>query len=154
MTNGFVDTLRLYGPRIYSSDPRRSVANQFAAMPSLHFGWAFMLACGFVAIKRSRRSAVVLLHPAVTLLAIVATGNHYWIDAIIAAFLAIALATVLLAWRLLRTGQLTPVNAPAVEMMPASSAPRCGAGHRPDRRPSAHRGSSPPAVPAAHVDRP
>lgn len=121
MTSGFVDTLRMYGPRIYSNDPRRSVANQFAAMPSLHFGWAFMLACGFVAIKRSRRSVVVLVHPAITLLAIVATGNHYWIDAIIAGFLAVSVAVVLLVWRLLRTGQLTPVSAPAVEMVSVAS---------------------------------
>ena len=40
MLRGFVDTLDVYGPQIYPSDTTQSVANQFAAMPSLHFGWA------------------------------------------------------------------------------------------------------------------
>ncbi len=46
MTDGFVDTLRVFGPNIYTEDTSKSVANQFAAMPSLHFGWALMLAVG------------------------------------------------------------------------------------------------------------
>ena len=106
MTTGFVDTLHEFGPRIYSKDPRRSVTNQFAAMPSLHFGWAFMMAIGFVAIKRSRNSVLMMLHPAITLLAIVATGNHYWLDAIVAGLLAAIVAVTLGAWRLHRTGRL------------------------------------------------
>jgi hypothetical protein len=102
MTSGFRDTLQEYGPRIYSRDPRRSISNQFAAMPSLHFGWALMLAAAFVAIKRNRKSLLILLHPAITLLAIVATGNHYWLDAMIAAVLAGMFAIVLAAWRVHR----------------------------------------------------
>ncbi|MCU1359811.1 MAG: putative rane protein [Ilumatobacteraceae bacterium] len=121
MTNGFVDTLQRFGPRIYSRDPRRSVANQFAAMPSLHFGWALMLATSFVAIKRTRRSAIIMLHPAITLFAIVATGNHYWLDAIVAGLLAAAFATVLLSLRVVRTGQLAPVARPAFVEVPQSS---------------------------------
>jgi hypothetical protein len=102
MTSGFVDTLHEFGPRIYEQDPRRSVSNQFAAMPSLHFGWAFMLAIGFIAIKRTRNSVLMALHPVITLFAIVATGNHYWIDAIIAAVLAAVVALVLGVWRVHR----------------------------------------------------
>ena len=123
MTSGFVDTLHEFGPRIYSKDPRRSVTNQFAAMPSLHFGWAFMLAIGFVAIKRSRNSSLVLLHPAITLLAIVATGNHYWLDAIVAGVLAAIVAVILGVWRLHRTGRLDgqSLPAPGVESPPSES---------------------------------
>lgn len=90
--SGFVDTLRVYGPRIYSTDVSASVANQFAALPSLHFGWAVLVAGGYVAIRRSWRSLVAFVHPLVTLVAIVATGNHYWFDALI------ALGLVLGAW--------------------------------------------------------
>ena len=54
----FVDTLQRYGPRIYSTDTTQSIANQFAAMPSLHFGWAVIVAAGFVAIRRTRRSLI------------------------------------------------------------------------------------------------
>lgn len=101
MTPGFVDTLHEFGPRIYSADPRRSVANQFAAMPSLHFGWSLMLAMGFVAIKRGRPSAIAFAHPAVTLFAIVVTGNHYWMDAIVAGLLVAVVGAAIVLWQLI-----------------------------------------------------
>lgn len=94
---GFVDTLQQYGPSIYSADTTQSVANQFAAMPSLHFGWAVMVACAFIAITRSRRSLWALLHPAITLLAIVATANHYWIDAAVALLLVVVARPLVVA---------------------------------------------------------
>src|SRR5215213_4394514 len=90
MTPGFIDTLRVYGPNIYPKDTTQSVANQFAAMPSLHFGWAAIIAIAFICIKRTRWSLLALLHPAITLLAIVATANHYWIDAAVAMVLVAA----------------------------------------------------------------
>ena len=92
---GFVDTLQRFGPRIYSADTSESIANQFAAMPSLHFGWAFIVAGAYVSIRRTRRSLWVMLHPAITLLAIVATANHYWLDAAVAGVLVVAAAALL-----------------------------------------------------------
>jgi len=80
---------------IYDADAAHSGVNQIAAMPSLHFGWAVMVAVSVVAIQRTRRSCLLLLHPAVTLLAIVATGNHYWLDAAVALLLVIITATAL-----------------------------------------------------------
>lgn len=94
---GFVDTLHQYGPRIYSTDTEHSVANQFAAMPSLHFGWALMVALGFVAIKRTTWSLAALAHPLITLLAIVATANHYWLDAAVALVLVALFAAVIIS---------------------------------------------------------
>jgi PAP2 superfamily len=88
----FVDTLQTYGPRIYDSDTTQSIANQYAAMPSLHFGWAVIVAAGFVAIKRSRASLLAIVHPLITLIAIVATANHYWLDAVVAFALIAATA--------------------------------------------------------------
>ena len=93
--HGFVDTLREYGPNIYSTDTNDSVANQYAAMPSLHFGWAVIVAAGFIGIRRTRRSLLAIAHPVITLLAIVATANHYWIDAAVALVLVAAAALVL-----------------------------------------------------------
>lgn len=78
---GFVDTLHVYGPSIYSRDVTASAANQLAAMPSLHFAWSVLVAAGVISVLRSRLRFVVLLHPFVTLMAIVATANHYWLDA-------------------------------------------------------------------------
>jgi hypothetical protein len=91
-----VDTGQAYGPTVYGATPETdSMANQFAAMPSLHFGWALMLAIGLIAATRSRWRPLWLLHPLVTLVVIVGTANHYWLDAIVAtALLGIALAMV------------------------------------------------------------
>lgn len=85
MTPGFVDTLAAYGPRIYTDDPAASVANQYAAMPSLHFGWALIVAIGVRHLGNARRA--IWLHPLITLVAIVVTANHYWLDALVAAVL-------------------------------------------------------------------
>ncbi|MEO5842234.1 MAG: phosphatase PAP2 family protein [Acidimicrobiales bacterium] len=96
--HGFVDTLREYGPNIYSTDTSDSVANQYAAMPSLHFGWAVIVAAGFIGIRWTRRSLLAIAHPALTLLAIVATANHFWIDAAVAFVLVAGTAAVLQRW--------------------------------------------------------
>ncbi|MFJ6836359.1 phosphatase PAP2 family protein [Streptomyces sp. NPDC091209] len=93
---GLVDTGQVYGPTVYGAHPAAdTLANQFAAMPSLHFGWALMVAIGLIAATRSRLRALWLLHPLLTLLVIVGTANHYWLDAIVAtALLCVALAVV------------------------------------------------------------
>jgi hypothetical protein len=91
---GFVDTLMVYGPRIYSSDTVTSVANQFAAMPSLHFGWSVLVAAGVVLIKRTIFSVLFVLHPIITLVAIVATANHFWLDALVALLLVLAAGAI------------------------------------------------------------
>jgi hypothetical protein len=93
--HGFVDTLQQYGPRIYTEDTNESVANQFAAMPSLHFGWALLIALMFIRVKRTRWSYVALAHPAITLLAIVATANHYLADAAVAGVLVVGVDALL-----------------------------------------------------------
>ncbi|MEU3914499.1 phosphatase PAP2 family protein [Streptomyces sp. NPDC029721] len=83
-----VDTGQVYGPTVYRAAPDAdTMANQFAAMPSLHFGWALMLALGMIAATRSRWRALWLLHPLATLLVVVGTANHYWVDAIVATLL-------------------------------------------------------------------
>ncbi|MBC9724078.1 bifunctional glycosyltransferase 87/phosphatase PAP2 family protein [Streptomyces sp. TRM68367] len=59
-----------------------ALTNQYAAMPSLHFGWS--LWCGLVIAiiaPRAWMKALGLLHPLFTLSAIVTTGNHWVLDA-------------------------------------------------------------------------
>ena len=63
------------------------MANQFAAMPSLHFGWAVLVAYGVVRALNTRWRWLVVLHPATMLAAIVITANHYWLDAVVAGVL-------------------------------------------------------------------
>ncbi|XNR87961.1 phosphatase PAP2 family protein [Streptomyces sp. R-74717] len=89
---GLVDTGQVYGPTVYAATPATdSMANQFAAMPSLHFGWAMMVAVGLIVATRTRWRWLWLLHPLITLLVIVGTANHYWLDSIVvSALLAVA----------------------------------------------------------------
>ncbi|MFI5674080.1 phosphatase PAP2 family protein [Streptomyces cellulosae] len=101
---GLVDTARVYGPSVYGPPQTDHLSNQFAAMPSLHFGWALMVAIGLIVATRSRLRWLWLLHPLVTLLVIVGTANHYWLDAIVAgAILGLALAVIHLPHRTVTT---------------------------------------------------
>jgi hypothetical protein len=79
---GFIDTALKFGPNSYGAHGTYgNLANQFAAMPSLHFAWAVVVAWGVVKFASSRWRYLAVLHPITTLLAIVLTANHYWIDA-------------------------------------------------------------------------
>ncbi|MEO5842684.1 MAG: phosphatase PAP2 family protein [Acidimicrobiales bacterium] len=80
---GFIDTGRLFGPSPYG-DTSKGLANQFAAMPSLHFGWALLVAWGATRFSTSKLRRVMWLHPLLTLAAIIITANHYWLDAAVA----------------------------------------------------------------------
>jgi hypothetical protein len=90
MLGGYVDTIAVYGPAIYEQSGVASVANQYAAMPSLHFGWAVLVAYGVVRALRTRWRWLIVVHPVVTLAAIVLTANHYWLDAVVALGLIVA----------------------------------------------------------------
>ncbi|MFJ3711600.1 MULTISPECIES: phosphatase PAP2 family protein [unclassified Streptomyces] len=117
-----VDTGQRFGPTVYAAAPAKdTLANQFAAMPSLHFGWALMIAIGLIAATRSRYRWLWLLHPLITLLVIVATANHYWLDSIVAAvLLAAALVCIKLPAPKVAS---TPEEPPAPATAPVAPAP-------------------------------
>ncbi len=119
---GFVDTLRAHGLSVYSANPNQSVANQFAAMPSLHFGWAVIVATGFVAVKRTWASAVAIVHPFITLVAIVATANHFWIDAGVALLLVIGMGRLVIR-RDQRRRRRAPIGRRSAASPPFASVP-------------------------------
>jgi hypothetical protein len=81
---GYVDTLLKFHTWGSLADPKVAEhSNQFAAMPSLHIGWA--LWSGIVIYLCARRPWVRWLgvaYPICTLLVIVGTANHFVIDAI------------------------------------------------------------------------
>lgn len=80
---GMVDTGQLFGFSVYSGSPHTGIANQFAAMPSLHVAWAVLVAIGIVVSSRSRWRWLWVLHPSVTVFAVVVTANHYWLDGLV-----------------------------------------------------------------------
>ena len=92
-SKGFVDTGLVFGPSPYELSAS-AAANQIAAMPSLHVGWAVLVALSVIAISKSPYRYIVLMHPALTFSVVVLTANHYWSDGFVAAGLVIALWAV------------------------------------------------------------
>lgn len=73
------------------------LVNEFAAMPSLHVGWAFW--CGVQLIRHARHRitrALGAAYPLLTALVVMATGNHYLADAV--AGTAVAVFGGVVAW--------------------------------------------------------
>ncbi|MDF1604647.1 phosphatase PAP2 family protein [Nocardioides sp. YIM 152315] len=77
---GMTDTGHAGGMSIYQAPVLASLSNEYAAMPSLHVGWALLLAVALVAACRTRWRWLWLLHPLATLFVVVSTANHYWLD--------------------------------------------------------------------------
>jgi hypothetical protein len=81
---GYVDTIARYGGWIsFGNEGMKEVSNQYAAMPSMHIGWSAWSAFVLVPLLRRRWAKVLAAaYPAVTLVCIVVTANHYWIDGV------------------------------------------------------------------------
>jgi hypothetical protein len=91
---GFEDSMTVIGPSAYEG-AAGDLANQFAAMPSLHVGWAVFLAVALSRTGHRRLALVAAVHAAVTTFVVVVTANHWWLDGLAGvALLVVALAVV------------------------------------------------------------
>ncbi|TCJ38765.1 phosphatase PAP2 family protein [Parafrankia sp. BMG5.11] len=100
------------------------LANQYAAMPSLHCAWA--LWCGFMLARFARTPLVRVigcLYPAATVFVVMATSNHYILDAV--AGWAVLGVSTLLSLAITARGRRRPAEAPP------TPAPATAAVHRP-----------------------
>jgi hypothetical protein len=89
-TSGVADINFLYGVREQILE-NGLLANPFAAMPSLHFGYALFIGIMLYALGRQRLVRYGgFAYAAVVLVAIVATGNHFIIDAAAGALIVLA----------------------------------------------------------------
>ena len=81
---GYVDTVARFGGWIsFGNEGMKDVSNQYAAMPRMHIGWATWSALVLVPLLRRRWARVLAAaYPLVTLVCIVVTANHYWIDGV------------------------------------------------------------------------
>lgn len=116
---GYKDLSEIFGPSIYGP-VGTGVSDQFAAMPSIHVGWAAVVSFGVVSVSQSRWRWLALLHVIITMIVVSATGNHWWLDGIIAIILlgiGLALDT---AFR--RRGKPTSTASQAAEFDQASTA--------------------------------
>lgn len=86
--DGFVDTAKIFGPDPYSLGIAEA-ANEFAAMPSMHVGWALLIALAVVRMSSSRLRWIVVAHPIITTAVVVVTANHYWSDVVVGALLGL-----------------------------------------------------------------
>ncbi|NIK60850.1 phosphatase PAP2 family protein [Kribbella shirazensis] len=94
MMPGWVDTGVLLGQSVYGPSTDSGIANQFAAMPSLHVGWAFMVAVFLIRATRSPWRWLWIAHPVLTFAVVVVTANHYWLDGLVAIALAVPLLLI------------------------------------------------------------
>ena len=80
---GYIDLSTKYGLSVYGP-VGTGVSDQFAAMPSIHVAWAAVVSFGIIAASPSRWRWVFGLQVVLTMLAVSASGNHWWLDGIVA----------------------------------------------------------------------
>ena len=95
--------------------------NPYAAMPSLHTATAILVgSCGVLVARHALVKLVWLLYPALVVFSIIATANHFFLDAVAGAgVLAIALTLVLALHR--RQGWSIAPLGPASDRSPAGT---------------------------------
>ncbi|MFF3497713.1 phosphatase PAP2 family protein [Streptomyces sp. NPDC003247] len=81
---GFVDTVVVHQTwGSMASGDLKNMSNQYAAMPSMHIGWSLWCGLTIFALAALPWVRILgLLYPAATLVVIVATANHFWLDAV------------------------------------------------------------------------
>jgi len=83
---GFVDTAAVYHQSAYQNlGP--GLVDQLSSMPSIHVGWAVIVAAAVITLTRSRWRWLAIAHPLLTSYAVVATANHFWLDGVVALLL-------------------------------------------------------------------
>ncbi|MET8409780.1 phosphatase PAP2 family protein [Streptomyces sp. NPDC005195] len=80
----FVDTVVVHHTwGSMASGDLKHMSNQYAAMPSMHIGWSLWCGLTIFALASAPWARILgLLYPAATLLVIVSTANHFWLDAV------------------------------------------------------------------------
>jgi hypothetical protein len=100
---GVIDTLQAFNNLSYQAQSTSFFVNPYAALPSLHVGWAFLVALGVVLAFPGNRLvlALALLHPLAQWASTVFTGNHYFLDGVAGigvAVLGVAFAVAMQRW--------------------------------------------------------
>ncbi|MEU1211324.1 phosphatase PAP2 family protein [Streptomyces sp. NPDC005791] len=127
--HGFVDTMAQYSAYGWwgtgASAPRglSGMTNQYAAMPSLHVGWAVW--CGVLLWRHGRHPlvrAAGVAYPLITVFVVMGTANHYFLDAVAGA--AVMAVGALLTRPFMRLSERVKDRAGAVfARVPASRTP-------------------------------
>lgn len=98
---GIVDTPLLYGQSVYGA-LGRGIAGQLQAMPSIHVAWAAVIAWAVWTVAPAPWRWLGIAHLVLTSYVVVVTGNHYWLDGLVAMGLLVVVVglerSVRLAW--------------------------------------------------------
>lgn len=94
---GVVDTGTMLGQSVYGDAP--GVADHLSAMPSIHVGWAVLIGYYVWRVSPSRWRIIGPLHAAITCVVVVVTGNHWWLDGIVAVAILVASAWMVIGAR-------------------------------------------------------
>jgi hypothetical protein len=87
---GFVDTLKMYSGINYDQQGISMLYNPFAAMPSLHVGFALFTGIGLIQVGRRPIHWILgVVYPLLMATAVVGTANHYILDVIVGSFITI-----------------------------------------------------------------
>ncbi len=107
---GVVDTPALYGQSVYATLGYQT-AGQLQAMPSIHVAWALLIGWFGFRLVRGRWRFLGPSHAIATIFVVVVTGNHYWVDGIVAgAFLAVFVPLEGIVRRIVEQGRRESVN--------------------------------------------
>jgi membrane-associated phospholipid phosphatase len=107
---GFIDTLEKTADVNFNTGAVSLLSNPFAAVPSVHTCFALIIGAScFFLVRRPAIRFIWLFYPCLIVFSIVATGNHFWLDAILGACLAgVALGV---AWTIERFHPTLPASA-------------------------------------------
>lgn len=118
--HGFVDTVSEHSAayRDFSASP---FVNEYAAMPSLHFGWILLMGIAWATVGRTTLARITgVAMPTAMFATIVLTGNHYIMDGLVGGIVVLAglvVAHGVKRWTKSRdhTGSVTSIPAPRAE---------------------------------------
>jgi len=92
---GFADTLQDFASLNHGSSLISFISNPYAAMPSLHAADALIVGITLAALCRRRVvKAFWLIYPAWVWVAVIGTGNHFWLDVVAGILVALLAAGI------------------------------------------------------------
>ena len=121
----FVDVAAHYHLSVYEISGIST--DSLSAMPSVHVGWAVIVGVAPVLYSSSRWRWAALAYPVATIYVVVATGNHWWLDGVVAiALLVVVAAAQALVLRVVHhyrgPAASEPVDTPQPVDVPAATA--------------------------------
>ena len=95
---GMTDTVTLLGLDPAPHSDSTISYNRFAAMPSLHYAWALLVMIGMFKAGGTWLKVSGVIYQALMFIAIIATANHYVLDAVAGAILLVTAIYINRSW--------------------------------------------------------